>query len=167
MQSTGAWHGQRIPMVDIMEILEEEPLSLDPGLQYDVRRMVLPDSIADSPADNQYLWLKWHLYEEAIQFQDELLEAEAMNDLVKFQNRLEAWHKLKDQVLNAIHIGDYRTNTYYNLQNVHVPDIPFPPNVTMGLQCQDRDVWFEASLNNRQHLVDGWSIDDPLPSHSS
>jgi hypothetical protein len=165
MLSTGAWHGQRIPMVDIIELLEDEPLSLDPGLQYDVRMMILPESIENSPADNQYLWLKWHLYEEAIAFRHELWNAEYMNDLVTFQNRLEAWHKLKDQVLNAIHLGEYRTNRYNYLMNVHVPPIPFPPT-TMGPRLIGHDVHFEASLNGTFHLVDGWAIDDPSPSHN-
>lgn len=165
MLSTGSWHGQTIPMVDIVTLLEDEPLCLDPGLQYDVEGMELPSSIRDRPADIRYLWLKWHLYEEAIQFRHHLWDAEAMNDQVLFQYTLEEWHKTKDQIINMIHIGDYRTNTYYHLQNVHVPDIPFPPNVR-GQQTPDRDILSETQLDNRLHLIDDWPTPDPSSSRN-
>uniref|UniRef100_A0A914DDX8 Uncharacterized protein n=1 Tax=Acrobeloides nanus TaxID=290746 RepID=A0A914DDX8_9BILA len=47
--------------------------------------MVLPDSIQNSSDENQYRLLKWNLNEEAVLFLRELLDAEAINDLVLFQ----------------------------------------------------------------------------------
>uniref|UniRef100_A0A914DNV5 Uncharacterized protein n=1 Tax=Acrobeloides nanus TaxID=290746 RepID=A0A914DNV5_9BILA len=169
--STGPWHGQEIRMAEIIELLEEEPLSLDPGLQYDVEGMVFPKDIEDNPGEddeNKYLWLKWHLNEEAILFRRELWDAEAMLDLPLFQQTLEDWHKKKDQILHAINLGHYRGNKWHYLMNVKVPEIPNPPGATTNQQnsTQGHDHYFEAFLNNTLHLHDGWPIPDPSPAQN-
>lgn len=170
--STGPWNGQDISENNIVELLEEEPLSLDPGLQYDVEGMVLPENIENSPSENKYNWLKWHLNEEAVLFRRELWDAEAMLDLILFQQTLEDWHKKKDQIIHAINLvndGDYRGNELEYLMNVKVPKIPNPPGTTTHQQnsTQGHDHYFEAFLNNTLHLHDGWPIPDPSPAQNN